>query len=176
MVRKEGEFMNNTVFMTKIDEFKVNDEIVYSGHGVGVIKKKEHKEIFGKMQDFYTVQIMGNKMKIFIPSEALNRLGVRKIHTSKEIEAIIKNLKVSKIQRTEWKTQYNKHLENLKTGEFEKLCQTLGQLSQLRPSQQLSYGERRMQEFAREQLANEISLASKLQYSDALEYVKENIG
>ncbi len=48
--------------------FKVGDLAVYPAQGVGVIEAIEHREIRGSKQPFYIMKIMGNGMKIMIPT------------------------------------------------------------------------------------------------------------
>ena len=50
--------------------FKVGDLAVYPAQGVGVIEAIENREVMGKKQPFYVMKIMGNGMKIMIPTNA----------------------------------------------------------------------------------------------------------
>lgn len=53
--------------------FKVGDMAVYPAQGVGVIEAIERREIMGNQQTFYVMKIMGNGMKIMIPTKSAIR-------------------------------------------------------------------------------------------------------
>jgi len=60
--------------------FKVGDLAVYPAQGVGVIEAIENREVMGKKQPFYVMKIMGNGMKIMIPTTRL-RLSALRSHS-----------------------------------------------------------------------------------------------
>ena len=64
--------------------FKVGNNAVYPGHGVGKVTAIETKEIFGKNHEFYTIQILENGMKIMIPKDNVESVGLRPIISREE--------------------------------------------------------------------------------------------
>src|SRR5207237_9778177 len=85
-------------FRRKQMAFKVGDNAVYPGHGVGVVKNIETKEIFGKKQTFYTIQILDNGMKIMIPKDNVESVGLRAIISRKEANEVFKILRKKNIK------------------------------------------------------------------------------
>jgi len=59
--------------------FKVGDLAVYPAQGVGVIEAIENREVMGKKQPFYVMKIMGNGMKIMIPTNSAKAVGLREL-------------------------------------------------------------------------------------------------
>jgi CarD family transcriptional regulator len=96
--------------------FKVGDNAVYPGHGVGVVKAIETKEIFGKKQTFYTIQILDNGMKIMIPKDNVASVGLRAIISKKEAGEVFKILRKKniKIDNQTWNRRYREYMEKIK--------------------------------------------------------------
>jgi RNA polymerase-interacting CarD/CdnL/TRCF family regulator len=68
-----------TPYYGKVGEykmFKVGDLAVYPAQGVGVIEAIENREVMGKKQPFYVMKIMGNGMKIMIPTTSAKAVGL----------------------------------------------------------------------------------------------------
>ncbi|HSN14454.1 MAG TPA: CarD family transcriptional regulator, partial [Anaeromyxobacteraceae bacterium] len=59
--------------------FRVGDKAVYPGQGVGEVMGIEHKEVAGQRQSFYVLRILENGMKIMIPMNKVNSVGLREI-------------------------------------------------------------------------------------------------
>ena len=78
--------------------FKVGDLAVYPAQGVGVIEAIEKKEIMGDNQTFYIMKIMGNGMKIMIPTKSAKSVGLREVIKEKEIYKVYDILKAKTLQ------------------------------------------------------------------------------
>ena len=107
--------------------FKVGDNAVYPGHGVGVVKNIETKEIFGKKQTFYTIQILDNGMKIMIPKDNVASVGLRAIISKKEANEVFKILRKKniKIDNQTWNRRYREYMEKIKTGSIYEIAEVL---------------------------------------------------
>jgi len=68
--------------------FKIGDLAVYPAQGVGVIESIEKKEIMGNKQMFYIMKIMGNGMKIMIPTDSADSVGLREVIRKEDISKI----------------------------------------------------------------------------------------
>ena len=63
-------------------KFKIGDNVVYPGHGIGKINSIETKEIFGAEQIFYSITIKDSGMKIMVPKNSSEIIGLRPIMSS----------------------------------------------------------------------------------------------
>ena len=77
--------------------FKVGDLAVYPAHGVGRIECIESKDIAGKKQDFYIMRILENDMKIMIPTQNADAVGLRELIDHTEIPKVYAILQTRKI-------------------------------------------------------------------------------
>ena len=143
--------------------FKVGELAVYPAQGVGVIEAIEQKEVMGNLRTFYMMKIMENGMRIMIPTDSIDAVGLRELITNKEIPkvyAILKNRDVT-VDKQTWNKRYREYLEKIKTGSVYEIARVLRDLLILKSDKNLSFGERKMVETAKGLLVKEISIASK---------------
>ncbi len=142
--------------------FKIGDLAVYPAQGVGVIEAIESREVMGNKQKFYIMKIMGNGMKIMIPTDSAKAVGLREVIAKKEIPKvyeILRNKDVT-IDKQTWNKRYREYLEKIKTGSVFEIASVLRDLFILKVDKSLSFGERKMMDTAKNLLVKEISVAS----------------
>jgi CarD family transcriptional regulator len=144
--------------------FKEGDLAVYPAHGVGIIETIESKEISGCRQDFYTIRILDNNMKIMVPTQNVDNVGLREIIGQKEIPKLYSILKKRDvvIDNQTWNRRYREYMDKIKTGSVFEVAEVYRDLLMLKEEKDLSFGERKMLDTARSLLVKEISLAKKV--------------
>ena len=144
--------------------FKEGDLAVYPAHGVGIIETIETKEISGCKQDFYTIRILDNNMKIMVPTRNVDNVGLREIIGQKEIPKLYSILKKRDvvIDNQTWNRRYREYMDKIKTGSVFEVAEVYRDLLMLKEEKDLSFGERKMLDTARSLLVKEISLAKKV--------------
>ncbi|MBU0516608.1 MAG: CarD family transcriptional regulator [Proteobacteria bacterium] len=148
--------------------FQIGDLAVYPAHGVGRIESIEQREISGDKQDFYIMRILENDMIIMIPVENVQHVGLRNVITKKEVKAIYGILKERKarVNSQTWNRRYRDYMDKIKTGALSEVAQVLRDLCLLKGDKELSFGERKMLDTARNLLVKEISIATKVKEGD----------
>jgi len=144
--------------------FNVGDLAVYPAHGVGVIEKIEAQEISGCQQDFYVMRILDNNMIIMIPTNNVNNVGLRDLIGQTEVSrlySILKKRDVT-IDNQTWNRRYREYMDKIKTGSAFEVAEVYRDLLILKIDKDLSFGERKMLDTARNLLVKEISLARKI--------------
>lgn len=140
--------------------FKVGDKAVYPAHGVGVIKRIETREIGGAKLDFYVIQILSSGATLMVPTTA-SGAGMRRLITPKEIKSVFSILKSpGKVSKTTWNRRFREFNEKLRTGSVADIAEVLRDLNTLRTDKDLSFGEKKMMDKAKEMIVSEISAAS----------------
>lgn len=144
--------------------FKEGDLAVYPAHGVGIIETIESKEISGCKQDFYTIRILDNNMKIMVPTQNVDNVGLREIIGQKEIPKLYSILKKRDvvIDNQTWNRRYREYMDKIKTGSVFEVAEVYRDLLMLKEEKDLSFGERKMLDTARSLLVKEISLAKNV--------------
>jgi CarD family transcriptional regulator len=154
--------------------FKVGDLAVYPAQGVGIIEAIEHRDVGGSRQLFYVMKIMGNGMKIMIPMNSAKSVGLREVIMETEIPkvyAILRNKDVT-IDKQTWNKRYREYLEKIKTGSVFEIARVLRDLFILKSDKNLSFGERKMMDTAKNLLIKEISVASNAEETQVEEDLK----
>jgi CarD family transcriptional regulator len=141
--------------------FKVGELAVYPAHGVGVIESIEQKQINGETQDFYILRILDNDMIIMVPTANAEAVGLRPVMSPKEVKKVYEILKDHDvvIENQTWNRRYRDYMKKIKTGSAFEVAQVLRDLFLLRLDKELSFGERKMLDTARNLLVKEISIA-----------------
>lgn len=144
--------------------FKVGDLAVYPAHGVGLIEKIETQEISGCRQDFYVMRILDNGMIIMIPTNNVENVGLRDIIEHTEVPKLYSILKKRDvpIDKQTWNRRYREYMDKIKTGSVFEVAEVYRDLLILKVEKDLSFGERKMLDTARNLLVKEISLAKKV--------------
>ena len=143
--------------------FKVGQLAVYPAHGVGRIESVEDREIAGQPQKFYIMRIVENEMIIMIPTANAKTLGLRNIISTKQVSEVFKVLKEKgEIPEAQtWNRRYRDYMKKIKTGSATEVAEVLRDLFLLKTDKDLSFGERKMLDTARNLLVKEISIARK---------------
>ena len=155
--------------------FKVGDKAVYPGQGVGVMLPIEHIEVSGQRQSFYVLEILDNGMKIRIPLNKVDKVGLREIigdGAVRQVYTILKEKDIS-VDSTTWNRRYREYMEKIKTGSVFEIAEVLRDLYLLKGDKDLSFGERKMLDTARSLLIKELSLAKDVDEDQIEEDLKK---
>jgi CarD family transcriptional regulator len=144
--------------------FKVHDLAVYPAHGVGVIERIESQEISGCKQEFYVMRILDNDMIIMIPTGNVNTVGLREIIDQDDVPRLYSILRErdTVVDNQTWNRRYRDYMEKIKTGSVFEVAEVYRDLLMLKVSKELSFGERKMLDTAKNLLVKEISLARQV--------------
>lgn len=145
--------------------FTEGDMAVYPAHGVGVIKSIETQQVAGVDETFYVLEIIGNSMRIMIPTSSSENVGLRSIVNKKEATEVLNILKdrAIEIDSQTWNRRYREYMEKIKTGSIFEVAAVLRDLFLLSVDKDLSYGERKMLDTAKGLLVKELSIAQEVE-------------
>jgi CarD family transcriptional regulator len=146
----------------ELRKFAVGDLAVYPAHGVGKIEAIESRVINGEKHDFYIMKIVENDMVIMIPTWNVASVGLRDIISEKEIPKIIEVMKSkndSTLDNQTWNRRYREYMEKIKTGSLYEVAEVFRDLSLLKLTKDLSFGERKLYDTAQSLLVKELSTA-----------------
>src|ERR1700724_1418486 len=148
--------------------FRVGDLAVYPAHGVAQVVGIETREISGNKQTFYILKILENGMKIMIPTRNAGAVGLRELIRADEVDEVFEILKSREVavEGQTWNRRYREYMEKIKTGSVFEIAEVLRDLSLLKFEKDLSFGERKMLDTARNLLIKELSLAKGVNEDD----------
>lgn len=146
----------------KVKKFHVGDLAVYPAHGVGRIEAIEKKVINGEKHDFYIMKVFDNGMLIMIPTLNVTQVGLRDVIDKKEIPKVYEVMKTKNQTPNEvqtWNRRYREYMEKIKTGSLYDVAEVFRDLSILKYTKDLSFGERKLYDTAQVLLVKELSTA-----------------
>jgi CarD family transcriptional regulator len=141
--------------------FNVGDKAVYPAHGVAEVVGLETREIGGNKTTFYILKILDTGMKIMIPTRNVGTVGLRDIISQSDVKEVYNILKSKEIavEGQTWNRRYREYMDKIKTGSVFEIAEVLRDLSLLKATKDLSFGERKMLDTARTLLVKELAIA-----------------
>ncbi|HEV8323616.1 MAG TPA: CarD family transcriptional regulator [Myxococcota bacterium] len=142
---------------------KIGDKAVYPAQGVAEVVGVETKEMMGKRMSFYVLRVLDSDMKIMVPKDKAEDVGLREVIDEQEVEDVKDVLRERDVRfdRQTWNRRYRGFMQKLKTGSIYDVAEVFRDLYLLKNSKVLSFGERRMLDTARTLLVQEMSVAKR---------------
>ena len=143
-------------------ELKVGDKAVYPALGVGEVTGIEVYREEGTEQTVYVLTILDNGMKVTVPALSAEEVGMRALASEGDIDTVFDILKEQKLvikDNVTWNRRYREYMDMIKSGSLFKIAQVMRDLYLLKNKKELSFGEKRLLELARNLLVKEISIA-----------------
>jgi len=156
--------------------FKIGDKAVYPAHGVGVVEGIENRQISGSFKTFYILRLLDNDTTIMIPQESLQSVGLREVIARRDIPAVFKVLRqrVPVSDSQTWNRRHREYMDKIRTGSVYEIAAVLRDLYLLKLDKELSFGERKVLDTARNLLVKELSIAQRTK-ADKIEAQIENL-
>jgi CarD family transcriptional regulator len=159
-------------------EFKVGEKVVYPAHGVGVIEEMTTRKISGAEARFYSLRIIDSDMKILIPTTKAKSVGLRPVISKDMVTKVYKVLREKRVEvdQATWNRRYREYTEKIKTGSVLEIAAVLRDLFMLKGDKELSFGERKMLDTARNLLVKELAIAKASTEEKIMEELKTIFG
>ncbi len=153
--------------------FKEGDLVVYPAHGIGKIESIQTRSVGGQKQDFYIMRILENNMRIMVPVQNADNVGVRQLIAKKDVPKVFEILKKREISvsASTWNKRYREYMEKVKSGSIFELAEVFRDLNLLKEDKTLSFGERKMLDATKSLIVKEIALVE----SESEEAVEKKI-
>ena len=156
--------------------YQVGDKILYPMHGAGIIKKIEKREILGSVKDYYILHVPCGDMKVMIPVDNCEIIGVRPIVSEEEIRSAVEILKQESTPMTgNWNKRYRENMEKIKTGDITLVAEIVRNLTRIDRENRLSAGEKKMLTNVRKILQSEIMLVRNIDEQEARRIIDDAI-
>src|SRR5688500_13399989 len=140
--------------------FAVGDKVVYQHHGAAIIEGKEKRVFYGQKTDYFVLRITYGDLKVSIPVEKADEIGLREVINDEEVEEVFAVLRKKEARMpTNWTRRYKNHVEKLKSGEIYQEAEVVRNLSIRDKDKGRSAGEKRMLTRARQILVSELTFA-----------------
>jgi CarD family transcriptional regulator len=142
--------------------FQIGQLAVYPAHGVGVIESIQEKEVSGSPLKFYVMRLLDNDMIIMIPTGNARNIGLRDMIDGAVVPKVYEILRhrPTRLNSQTWNRRYRDYMDKIKTGSPFRVAEVLRDLTLLKAEKDLSFGERKMLDTAKNLLIKELSLVN----------------
>lgn len=144
--------------------FQIGQLAVYPAHGVGVIEAVQERSNSGNAENFYIMRLLDNDMIIMIPTGNARNIGLRDMIDLPAVTEVYEILRhrPGRLNNQTWNRRYRDYMDKIKTGSPFRVAEVLRDLTLLKTEKDLSFGERKMLDTAKNLLVKELSLVNNL--------------
>ena len=154
--------------------FSVGDKVVYPMHGAGVIESIEEKEILGQKQSYYILRMPLGDMKVMIPTQNVEGIGIREVIDSSAVSKVYEILQDHDVNVTNnWNKRYRENMSKIKSGNIYEVADVVRILMKREKEKGLSTGEKKMLNSAKQILISELILAENSEQVDVESMINE---
>lgn len=156
--------------------FNIGDKVVYPMHGAGIIEEIEEKDILGQKRKYYIMKIPIGEMKVMIPLDNIDEIGVRTVISENEIDYVMSLLEDSASEMPDnWNRRYRENMDKLKSGDIFEVAKVVRNLMISDQEKGLSTGERKMLTNAKQILVSELVLAKNMDEESVVELINKAV-
>ena len=150
--------------------FKIGDYVAHPLHGAGTISDVESKRIDGKRKDYYVLRIPKGNMRVMVPVDGCESVGLRPIIDSAQAKDILRRIpELEILEDGSWNKRYRDNMQRIRSGNLLEVAAVIKALVLRDQSRGLSTGERKMLHSAKQILISEIMLCLDSTYHDVEE-------
>ena len=156
-------------------QFEAGDLAVYPAHGVGRIEAIESRVINGETHDFYIMKVLESSMVIMIPTWNVESVGLRDVIHEDDIPKVYDIMRRKQEMSNEnqtWNRRYREYMDKIKTGSLYDVAEVFRDLSLLKLTKDLSFGERKLFDTAQLLLVKELSTARNTDENDIISEIE----
>jgi len=143
--------------------FNIGDKVVYPMHGAGIIEAVEEKEILGKKRKYYIMRMPIGNMKVMIPLDSVQEIGLREVINTEEVNMVEEVLGRARTSMPgNWNRRYRANMDKIKSGDIMEVADVVRNLVIRDREKGLSTGERKMLNNAKQILVSELVLVKNM--------------
>jgi CarD family transcriptional regulator len=145
-------------------------------HGAGIIEGIEEKEILGEKRKYFIMRMPIGDMKVMVPVDNVEEVGVREIIDKQDLDKVISILKGSKTDMPQnWNRRYRINMDKIKSGDIFEIAVVVRNLLKMDMEKGLSTGEKKMLSSAKQMLLSEMVLVSEYDMEKIEELIVEAV-
>ena len=138
----------------------IGDKVVYPMHGAGVIAGIEQCEVFGEGKSYYVLQMPLGNMKVMIPTDNVDNIGLRDVISEEDVQRVKDVLQdVPERVMGSWNKRCHANLTRMKSGNICDVAAVARNLILQDRLRKISSGERRLLDLAKQILVSELVYA-----------------
>lgn len=157
--------------------FNIGDKVVYPMHGAGIIEAIEEREILGKKRKYYIMRMPIGNMRVMIPLDSVENLGLREVIDNDEVDLVVEVLGGDKTAMPgNWNRRYRANMDKIKSGNIFQVADVVRNLMIREREKGLSTGERKMLNNAKQILISELVLVKNMDEKEVEKMIDAIVG
>jgi CarD family transcriptional regulator len=125
-----------------------------------VIESIEEREILGHRQNYYVLRMPLGDMKVMIPTQNVQDIGIREVIDSCDVCKVYEILQDHEVNVTNnWNKRYRENMSKIRSGNIYEVADVVRILMKRDKEKGLSTGEKKMLNSAKQILISELILA-----------------
>ena len=157
--------------------YQIGDKIVHPLHGAGEISEIQTKRVDGKNRSYYVLHIPSGDMRVMIPTDACEQIGIRPIINRDQASAILSAIPTLEVKEdSNWNKRYRTNMMRIKSGDLLEVAGVIKTLVQREARFGLSNGERKMLHSAKQILLSEMMLSQELSFDEVEKQLYDVLG
>lgn len=157
--------------------YNLGDKVVYPMHGAGKIESVEEKEVLGEFKKYYILKMPIGEIKLMIPVDNVDNMGLRNIIDKDKVNDVIAILKQNAEKNdSNWNKRYRENMEKMRTGDIFELAHVVRDLAYRDKEKGLSTGEKKMLANAKQMLISEVALSTDQDGDTVTGYIENFLG
>lgn len=153
---------------------KIGDIVVYPMHGAGKITGVEECEIMGEHKSYYILKLPMGSLKVMIPVDNAENIGLREVIDKEELSAVLEVLKAKPEKAVgSWNKRFQANLDRLKTGDLKEVASVARNLIKQDKERRISSGEKRLMDLAKQILVSELIYAADKDIEEVESWLEE---
>ncbi len=150
--------------------FEVGETLVYPHHGAATITAVKNRKIKGEDKKYITLDIHQSVLKIELPIENADLVGLRDVIDMAGVETVYEVLRGEVEEETgNWSRRFKANTEKMGSGDVLRISEVVRDLWRREQGAGVSAGEKRMLFKAKQILVSELALALKLDDEETTE-------
>jgi len=149
--------------------FKINEKVVYPGHGVAVVEEVVEKSVAGNRIKFFKLNFLYKEMTALVPVNNAPHMEIRSLGSPIEASRALDELYKSPERKLEnldftpsgWNKRNKDYQLKIQGGALLDLAKIYRDLMFVAKQKELSFGERSLLQLAEDLLAQEIEIITK---------------
>ena len=149
-------------------EFRANEYVVYTAHGVGKIVTIEKQEVAGTTLELFVISFEKDKMTLRVPTAKATSIGMRSLSSPILVAKALDTLKGrAKVKRAMWSRRAQEYEQKIHSGDLISIAEVVRDLYRGGDQPEQSYSERQLYEAALERLTREVAAVERVDETNA---------
>lgn len=163
--------------------YKVNDKVVYPGHGVAVVQEIVKKNVAGSTSIFFKLTFPYKEMTVLVPKGRFESSGIRSLSNDDEIKlatvelhAAPRTSKSGEVLPAGWSRRHREYQIKIQQGSLVDIASIYRDLMYTSQRKELSFGEKSLMQMTEDLLSQEISTVRGCKPEDILGEIRSPFG